>query len=127
VKTTKLGTPSAGSPRLGQRDLLSKRGKLGNVYAIGGGFKDSPLAGSMLDNGIFDLTDVVVERPTAAAVDASATPVAAAAVAPESIGGGVGDTGSSPGSGDGDGAGGGSDSSDSGDGDGDAGDSDAGF
>jgi len=114
VKTKKLGTPSAGSPRLGQRDLLSKRGKLGNVYAVGGGFKDSPLAGSMLENGIFDLTDVVVERPTAAAVDAAATPVAAAAVAPESIGGGVGDTGSSPGSGDGGDAG--SDAGDSGDG-----------
>lgn len=34
--------------QLSQADILSSRGIMGNVYGPGGGFKDSPLAGSQV-------------------------------------------------------------------------------
>jgi hypothetical protein len=38
-----------GKAFLGTYDTLGKFGKLGNVYAAGGGYKDSPLAGGMIE------------------------------------------------------------------------------
>lgn len=98
--------------RLGAVDVLSRGAKLGNVKGPGGGFKDSPLAGSLLGENQLnnvniarnDTTDPLNATPSAADAMVIAIPndtpvisVAAISTSPDIGGGGDGSGASSPG------------------------------
>src|SRR5262245_57680239 len=110
----------SGKAYLGEYDTLGDFGKLGNVYAADGGFKDSPLAGGMLEVAVVGGDLFVIANPIGAFVPQPAETFevptggdgGASAAAGEDGGGGTGEGGGEgggdggPGGGDGGGPGG---------------------